>query len=226
MVLHLTTFRRDPLSSSCIRSSATARAMPAISLPQPAVEAAHSLHPRLANVAHKLADAAPALLHRRQQNMVAIPTIYAGLNSGPAPGAVVGIVLGSVAGFLIIVWLLVSSMSNGGGNVVAGEEEIVVRRRSRSRSPRSRRSRRSTRVTEVREISRSPHPRSRRQSSVPRTPPRIVEERMERERVVDRRMDGRVDGDDIVEVFEEHSDISAPPPRRKSSHRRGGSGYR
>lgn len=37
------------------------------------------------------------------------------------------------------------------------------------------------------------------------------------------RPERRVDGDDIIEVVEEHSSIDAPPPRRKSKR---SSGYR
>ncbi|OMP81441.1 hypothetical protein BK809_0002434 [Diplodia seriata] len=153
-----------------------------------------------------------------------IPLSYQGLNSGPAPGAVVGIVLGSVAGFLLIAWLLLTVANLGGRNAIAGEEEIVVRERP-PRSPRSRRSRRTSRHEhEIREISRSPRPHiiveERRTSGPPPPPPQprprsrsvLVEERISAER--------RVDGDDIVEVIEEHS-----PPRRHRSRRDSG-GYR
>ena len=135
-----------------------------------------------------------------------IPTYYD--VGGPNPGTTVGIVLGSVAGFFLIIWLFYS-LANAGGAAISGEEEIVVRRR-RSRSPHSRRSRRSIR-TEVRETSRSP----RRREHI------IVEERRERPRsiIVEER---RVPGDDIVEVIEEHSDIR--PPRREKGRRN--SGYR
>ncbi|OCL14537.1 hypothetical protein AOQ84DRAFT_351464 [Glonium stellatum] len=130
-----------------------------------------------------------------------IPTYYN--LGGPGAGATVGIVLGSVAGFFLILWLFYA-LSNTGGTAIAGEQEIVVRRR-RSRSPHSRRSRRSTH-TEVREVSRSP----RRREHI------IVEERRERPRsiLVEER---RVPGDDVVEVIEEHSDIR--PPRRDRSRR-------
>ncbi|KAK7555078.1 hypothetical protein IWX91DRAFT_123540 [Phyllosticta citricarpa] len=149
-----------------------------------------------------------------------IPLVYDDLNSGPSPGAVVGIVLGAVIGFLLVVWLFYAVAAMGGSRAYAADEEVVVRER-RPRSTRSRRSRRSSRP-EIREISRSPGRRQRivveeRRSSVPPAPrPRsrsvVVEERVsERER--------RVDGDDIVEVIEETS-----PPRRVSSRRN--SGYR
>ena len=121
-----------------------------------------------------------------------IPTYYD--SGGPNAGTTVGIVLGSVAGFFLIIWLFYS-LTNVGGAAITGEEEVVVRRR-RSRSPHSRRSRRSNR-TEVRENI-------------------IVEERRERPRsiIVEER---RVPGDDIVEVIEEHDDIR--PPRRERSRR-------
>jgi hypothetical protein len=131
---------------------------------------------------------------QNQSPQVIIPTLYN--LSGPAPGTVVGIVLGSVGGFLLIVWLLVSLTSLGGGGrgAIAGEEEIVVRRRRGSNSHRSRRSTR----TEVREYSRSP----RRREQI------IVEERRREPRVrsvvVEER--SRVPGDDVVEVIEEHDD--------------------
>ncbi|EON65499.1 hypothetical protein W97_04737 [Coniosporium apollinis CBS 100218] len=183
-----------------------------------------------------------AKLERRQtqptQDITGIiPSYYQDINSGPAPGTVVGIVLGSVLGFLLLCWLISSVAGQGGGNEIEGEEVVIARERRRSRSPgRSRRSRRSTR-TEMREASRSPRPQriiveERRQSMPPPMPPMqappmpmpmppmprqvIVEERMERER--------RVSGDDIVEVIEEHSDVG--PPRRKHNRRSGGGGYR
>jgi hypothetical protein len=129
--------------------------------------------------------------------------------SGPTAGTVVGIVLGSVAGFLLIIWLLFSlaNINGAGGATIAGEEEIVVRRR-RNSNPQSGRSRRSTR-TEVREYSRSPRRRSQ----------TIVEERRParpRSVVVER----RVPGDDVVEVIEEHDEY-----RSRRGSRRGGGGY-
>lgn len=138
-----------------------------------------------------------------------IPSYYRA--DGPSSGTVAGIVLGSVAGFMLIVWLLWSlTQGGGGGAAIAGEEEIVVRRRDRS--PRSRRSHRSSRP-EVREYSRSPRSRAEHVIVEDRRPPRprsrsiIVEERT------------RVPGDDVVEVIEEHEDYSS----RRGSRRSGGS---
>jgi hypothetical protein len=107
-------------------------------------------------------------------------------------------------------------------------EEVVVRRRSRSPRSSHRRSRRSTSIREVRQVSRSPRPsRTIVEERIVRDappPPRpseiIVEERRETVREPER----RVEGDDIVEVIEEHSDMRSPvsPPRvsRRESDRR------
>lgn len=169
----------------------------------------------------------PEALHvqpaaKRQQQIIIqgiIPTYYN--LDGPEPGTVVGIVLGSVAGFLLIVWLLHSltqgNRRGGGTTAMAGEEEIVVRRpRRNSQGTRSRRSSH----TQVREVSRSPR-RSAVRSQV------IVDERMAppppRQRSVTRQRSfivedrHRVPGDDVVEVIEEHDDY-----RSRRGGRRGG----
>lgn len=152
------------------------------------------------------ASQTPTHLLPRQIILTPIPTVYKDVNSSPAPGTVVGIVLGSVAGFLLLVWLFWTLLQSGrGGNIIV-EEDVVVRR---SRSPRN--SRREMRQ---------------------RSPQRIVVENrnivedrrgapaVERERVVvEERVERRVNGDDIVEVIEEHSSVS--PPRRKTSKKAG-----
>jgi hypothetical protein len=85
-------------------------------------------------------------LARRQTQILAIPTTYNGLNSGPPPGTVVGIVLGSVVGFLLIIWLIYTCTFPGGntfsfpwgrrGDIIV-EEEVIRRRSRRSRHSRS-----------------------------------------------------------------------------------------
>ncbi|KAF2088449.1 hypothetical protein K490DRAFT_64500 [Saccharata proteae CBS 121410] len=164
---------------------------------------------------------ASALSRRQSSSDGYIPLVYQGLNSGPSPGVVVGIVLGSVAGFLLLVWLLYQLANSSGRNNIHGDEEIVVRERRPGRSRRSGRTRSSR--TEVREISRSPRRErivveERRGPSMPPPRPRsvLVEERIERSR------ERRVEGDDIVEVIEEHS----PAPRRHRSRRDSRGGYR
>lgn len=169
---------------------------------------------------HDLLRRSIARLQPRQSVAGAIPTNYQGLNSGPAPGAVAGIVLGSVAGFLLLLWLFYA-LSQGGGFFRANqdtEEEVVVRR-SRS-PPRRRRSRARTEMT-----SHSPRrERVIRQERVVRDFPPPREPSRVRETIVveESRPERRVEGDDIVEVIEEHSSVA--PPRRKS--RRNSGGYR
>ncbi|KAK3207803.1 hypothetical protein GRF29_96g447621 [Pseudopithomyces chartarum] len=141
-----------------------------------------------------------------------IPTYYR--NDGPGTGAVVGIVLGSVAGFILLTWLLYS-LTNSSRNRISAEEEIVVRRpRRNSTSHRSRRGSRSE-VREVREYDRSPR-RSGGRSAV------IVEERRTtrpRSIVVDERSRSRVPGDDVVEVIEEHDEYRERRARRSGGYR-------
>ncbi|MCJ1290081.1 hypothetical protein MMC34_001616 [Xylographa carneopallida] len=145
-------------------------------------------------------------LARRQQGVFPIPASYAGLNAGPDAGTVVGITLGSVAGFLLILWLIYTcfNMGNGMGNGAIVAEEVVSRRSlSPPRPRRSRPSRtRSPSRSEMSEVI-SPPRRERRETVI------IEETRRPAERE-----------DDIVEVIEEHS----PPPRRVRSQRV--SGYR
>lgn len=153
----------------------------------------------------------PRSLLPRQQGTVAIPTVYAGLNSGPSPGTVVGATLGAVAGFLILVWLFSTLSNRRNGTIV--DEEIV-----RERSPRSRRSRRS----EMRSVSRASRPeRVIRQERIVRDSSRAPPAMPRSSFIVDDRAERRVEGDDVVEVIEEHSSVGVP--RRKS--RRSG-GYR
>jgi hypothetical protein len=138
--------------------------------------------------------------------MVAIPTVYYGLDSGPAAGTVVGATLGSVAGFILLVWLIQTLAS---GRNKQPDEEVIIRH---ERSPR-RRSRRS----EMRSVSRGPE-RIIRQERIVRDSSRVPPPRnsfvVEPER--------RVEGDDIVEVIEEESSVA---PRKKSG-RRGSGAYR
>jgi hypothetical protein len=204
--------------------------MPAVPDPYEAVAAQiDSLAPRIAG-SSRLNPRQPAIdysapvfdaprkppVAKRQQMVVQpgiIPTYYN--LSGPEPGTVAGIVLGSVAGFLLIVWLLYT-LTQGGGfggktTAMAGQEEVVMRRPRRN----SHGARRSTasRRTEMREVSRSPR-RSGGRSQI------IVEERRgppprPRSIIVEERH--RVPNDDVVEVIEEHEEY-----RERRGNRRGG----
>jgi hypothetical protein len=152
---------------------------------------------------------ASAPLARRQNSVPLIPITYVGENSDPPPGTVVGIVVGSVLGFLMLTMLIFwaryrqsDTFHSGRGPAIASIE--VRDRRSRSRSPR-RLSRRGADVTEIRRVSRgSLSPR--RRSFSPRTSRRteIVEERFVEERFPGRESVRRVvsparNGEIIVE---------------------------
>ncbi|KAL3421181.1 hypothetical protein PVAG01_07626 [Phlyctema vagabunda] len=149
-----------------------------------------------------------------------IPAGYTNQNSGPAPGTVVGIVLGSVAGFLLILWLLYTCMNFN--NVSSGEsaytESVVVRERrkksttagSHSYAPSRPRSRRMSETVEVRrDRSRTPVRIVR-----PDIPPPARTERIIVEESRSMRRERSPGGSDEVVVIEEHS-----PPRRSKSKR-------
>ncbi|KAK5168868.1 uncharacterized protein LTR77_006177 [Saxophila tyrrhenica] len=174
----------------------------------------------------------PTLIQKRNNNSNVCRAGYiAGCYQfgGAAPGAVAGITLGAIAGFLLVLWLL-WVLSNGTSFIRTSnlqEEEVVVRHRH-SRSPgRSRRSHRSTYQAEMRHSS-PRRERVVRQERIVRDVPqhsRPDSSRVRETIIVDEaRPERRVDGDDIVEVIEEHSSVAgAPPPRRKN---RRSSGYR
>ncbi|KAJ5682631.1 hypothetical protein N7462_005796 [Penicillium macrosclerotiorum] len=157
------------------------------------------------------------LLHshlEKRYTTVSIPSTYGHLNSGPAPGTVAGIVLGTVGGVVIILYLTFLALNPGG--MARGssrseiDEEVVVRSR---RTP----SRRRSDMIEVVE-----EPDYRRRPSYRRPGSRgdriIVEESTTGTETTDSR--------DVVEVIEEESSaVSTVPPRRGGSHR-SGRGYR
>ncbi|KAF2436016.1 hypothetical protein EJ08DRAFT_221879 [Tothia fuscella] len=188
-------------------------------------------------------------LSKRQDSVVLngpVPAPGYKKDSSLAPGAVAGITIGAVAGFLLIIILLYTLFNPNQVNSPLVAEEIVVTRpppRQRSRSPRrSHRSHRSSR--EMREVRRSRSPRQQPQQQqriiveettrvIPGAPPppppppmSVVSERIVEERRHSRGPPPirRVDGDDIVEVIEEGSSIADAPPRRE--RRRRNSGYR
>ena len=132
--------------------------------------------------------------------IVAIPITYAGLNSGPSPAEVAGIVLGSVFGFLLALLLLYFGLRLGGyfSQTTVVTEREVIRERRRSRSHSGSRS-------EMSENSHRPPRREVRRTEI------TVEART-----------SRVDPpeDDIVEVIEEHSPERRP--NRRESKRMSG----
>lgn len=153
-----------------------------------------------------------APLVRRQQNpIVIIPTTYSDMDDSPPPGTVIGAVLGSVFGFLLILYLIYSLFNRGGGAVVEEEDFVVREQRRGSRSSRHSHS--------------HSHSHSRSSPPVPRSPVR-TETRVEERVIVEEthRAATRSPEDEIVEVIEEEEE---PPPRRsRGSRSRPTSGYR
>lgn len=156
----------------------------------------YALHDR-STTAHSSAILNPgSSLVSRQTQVVSIPVTYGGLDAGPSPGVVAGIILGSVGGFFLLLYLIYTAVAWNNNRLSVVEEDIVVRR-----SPSHRR--RSREVVEV-VRSRSP-PRSRHHDRI------VVEEPVTTQTE-----------DDVVEVIEEASSVE-PPPRRS---RRSGGSYR
>ncbi|KAK7927165.1 hypothetical protein PG985_004163 [Apiospora marii] len=178
------------------------------------------------------------LFPRLATGVSTVPQGY-GAPSGPEPGVVVGIVLGSIAGFLLLLWLIYTcvnlSNSRKTNTIVETEGSMV------SSSVMTRKSRKHRR-------SRQHHSRSRsvgRRETVEIREQRVMPERVVPERIIveERRSRGppppRMSGpppppppmsdeDDEVVVIEENT-----PPRRRESRRhrrrsseRRSSGYR
>jgi hypothetical protein len=143
-----------------------------------------------------------SFLSRRQTTTV-IPADYTNINTSQPPGTVIGIVLGSIAGFLLILWLIFTLM--GGSLRVGASSEVgsvVIRERKRSsRRGSSRRTSSRRDSVEVREVRRPP--------VVERI---VVEERRESRPAPAAVVESSVGSEDEVVVIEEHS-----PPRRASS---------
>jgi hypothetical protein len=115
----------------------------------------------------------------------------------------VGIVLGSVGGFLLILWLIYTCLNFGNfGSNSSYTESVVVRNRRKSHG-----SQRSRRVSETVEVRRERSP-----IRIVREPDRVERVIVEEERREVRRERSR--GSDEVVVIEEHS-----PPRRSKSKR-------
>ncbi|KAF7717141.1 Uncharacterized protein PECH_003989 [Penicillium ucsense] len=165
---------------------------------------------------------APPLLHNhleKRYSTISIPATYGHLNSGPSPGTVAGIVLGTVGGVILILYLTFLALNPGGlarGNpddTTIVDEEVVVRSR---RSPSSRRSD-AIEVVEQRE-----RERDRRRDSYRRPPSARPSQSMVEESVTGTSI---TNDQDLVEVIEEESSMMStvsPSPRRGGA----GRGYR
>ncbi len=188
------------------------------------------LPPRRASVAPPETRDALALFGRQVTTLV--PATYGGLNAGPDPGTVVGITLGSVGGFILIVYFVYICMSFGTSDSASsyGTASVVTRksRRSHRRGDGHRHRHGGSRQRETVEIRTS----SRGPVVVEEiiTPARdhvdriVVEERrrsVSRPPVVPSAPPVVLSDDDEVVVIEEHS-----PPRRHRTHRRSSASQR
>ncbi|KXG50673.1 uncharacterized protein PGRI_044400 [Penicillium griseofulvum] len=178
-------------------------------------------------------DLNPNLLHtdtslQKRYTTISIPSTYGRLNTSPAASTVVGIVLGSVGGFVLLMYVLFLAVNPGGiarGGVAAPTSSSISMSMSMSMDD-----------EEIGDV------RSRRGSAAGRRRPNVIEVTEERESFRDsyrRRPSSRHDrvvveeslatsttGDmdpDVIEVEEDESsvpsDVSPRPPRRP---RRGG----
>lgn len=219
------------LAQRAAAAASDTRILDARQLQEYATKFVHSTAASISGLVKRMTSTSTQLAPRQNQDgyILVIPTQYDGINSGPPPGTVVGIILGSVAGFCLLIWLLWIASNGTGGFITSNalvEEDVSVvrtRRTSRSRSPRE--SRRSTAKSRTEMSSRRDRDRIIRTERIVREPrtlspaaPRGPSRSRVRETIIvdAARSPRRVEGDDIVEVIEEHSDISIPPPRRQS----------
>jgi hypothetical protein len=97
---------------------------------------ASSLSPRSPSPIPALSRTIAARLLRltgRQSNPSIIPTTYGNSNNSLQPGTIVGIVLGSVGGFLLILWLIYTCLNLSTPDRSSYTESVVVRDHRRSR---------------------------------------------------------------------------------------------
>jgi hypothetical protein len=162
----------------------------------------------------------------------AIPAHYGSLHSGPDPGTVAGITLGSVAGFILLLWLLYTCINLGNPSSGSNDTSTVVTEGTASVYTRRRRNRSSRGVgkRETVEVRRGPIVVEEEMSSVgggvSEVDRVIIEERrrsVSRPRYAHPPPPRRVapssdsgDEEDEVVVIEEHS----PPPRARRQRSR------
>lgn len=75
-------------------------------------------------------------LKPRQNTPSIIPTTYGNTTDSMSPGTIVGIVLGSVGGFLLLLWLIYTIANLGTPDQSDYTESVVIQERRRRSSPR------------------------------------------------------------------------------------------
>lgn len=232
-----------PLSLSARLPAALADYLaPRETQPQGVSEISGRLHslPRFASRTVKTALDGPSrvLLAQRDTTTSTIPGAYPGINDGPDAGEVVGITLGAVGGFLLLLWLVYTCLSIGNRQDTLssyGTASVVTRKSRRRHSKHTHRSPSRRRETVEVRTSRTGPPvvdppperivmeETIRRSSGPPPPPMAAPPPMTAP-PPPRFVPHDEDDEDEVVVIEEHS----PPPRRHKtkSHRRRSSSAR
>lgn len=201
--------------------------------PSPALD--HTSPPAEGNFANlELRDTTSHRLYPRQSNGPWLPYTYD--YSGPSPGTLAGIVLGIVGGIALIILLFWAVFSQKQTVIIENDNATEYSHRSRRTRSTRRRRRHSSRtrrseLSEVREVRPASPPRRRSERiiveetrrTVSRPPPPPEPESEPEPMPPSPRMERRVEGDDVVEVIEEESELSSqrPPsePRRPSGYR-------
>lgn len=145
---------------------------------------------------------------QKRYTTISIPSTYGRLNDSPPAGTVVGIVLGSVAGFVLLMYVLFLAVNPGGvarGAPTATASSVSMSMEEESMRSRRRGSRRRSEVEVLEE--RESFRDSYRRRPTSRHDRIVVEESL------------ATSNDDVVEVIEEESsaatsDMSPRPPRR------------
>jgi hypothetical protein len=153
----------------------------------------------------------------KRYTTISIPSTYGRLNSSPQAGTVVGIVLGSVAGFVLLMYVLFLAVNPGAlKRGPAPTSSTVTMSMDDERSVRSRRRPRPHNEVEVIE-ERDTFRDSYRRRPTSRHDHIVVEESLATSAT------GDADGD-LIEVYEESSsaasDVMSQLPRRRSRERR------
>ena len=141
-------------------------------------------------------------------NTISIPASYGRLDTSPSPGTIAGIILGSVFGFIFLLYLLWLGLSSG--RRFGSETQTEMASASSAGGMRRRRGRRIV-VEEERPVSAHSHGHGHGDHI-------IVEESVTS-------APSRSEGD-VIEVFEENSSVDRPPRRGKHNGGGGGGGWR
>jgi hypothetical protein len=152
----------------------------------------------------------------RRYTTVSVPASYGRLDDSPSPGTVAGIVLGSVAGFIFLLYLAYLGLGLNNKPPLDDVEVSTVSMSTTTESALGRRARRARRsgggrIEVVEEERRRRHPDD---DNI------VVEESMTSA--------SRTDEGDVVEVEEEHSSVDGPvaPGRSRSRRSRVSGSYR